>query len=174
MLFLAILNAIIAIALMIARQFFSTGRDNVWPRLINYALTRIHKRFHSPWIATLTLGVFGIAACFIKMNVLFLIACQPALIVIYAALCVFSCTCRQIHNEKTKHAYYRMPLFPLPPVIGLLAVGYIIYANALDEAVGRPSLLVTLGIIILSAAYYFFVLRRRDGWELRGPVDLPD
>ena len=74
-------------------------------------------------------------------------------------------------EKETKHGHYRMPLYPLPPIAGLIALGYVIYANYLDEAVGRPSLWATLGIIVFSSAYYFLVLRRRGGWKLRGPVD---
>ncbi len=167
---LAILNANIAIVLMLARQFYSSGRDHVWPRFLNHALTRIHTRFHSPWVATLICGVLAIGACFIDLNVL-LVMVGTGLVVIYGSLCVAVIVGRR--NGKTKRAHYRMPLYPLPPVAGLLALGYVIYANYLDEAVGRPSLWAALAMIIVSAAYYLLVLRRRGGWKLRGPVDLP-
>ncbi|MFA5041303.1 MAG: APC family permease [Bdellovibrionales bacterium] len=44
----AIFNAAIACILMVARIFYSTGRDRVWPHFINRAMTDIHNRFHSP------------------------------------------------------------------------------------------------------------------------------
>jgi amino acid transporter len=164
----AILNASVAIILMIARQFFSTGRDHVWPKPVNRALTRIHTRFHSPWIATLVCSALAIGACFIDFNLLLVIT-GTSLVVIYAALCAATIAGRR--NGSTRHAHYRMPLYPLPPIAGLIALAYVIYANYLDPAVGRPSLWATLGMILVSAAYYFLVLRRKGRWKLRGPAD---
>lgn len=165
---LAIFNALIAMVLMCSRQFFSSGRDHIWPRAVNRALTRIHKRFNSPWLATLLFGVLGAGACFIDQNLLFVII-GTSLVIIYAALCLAVIAGRR--NGKTKRAPYRMPLYPLPPIAGLVALAYVIYANYLDPAVGRPSLWATLGMIVVSAAYYFLVLRRKGGWKLSGPKD---
>lgn len=163
----AILNATVAIIIMIARQFFSTGRDRVWTQGINNALTHIHKRFHSPWIATLICSGLALGACFIDFNLLLVIT-GTSLVIIYAALCVAAIVGR--HSGKTAHATYRMPLYPLPPIAGLLALAYVIYANYLDEVVGRPSLLATLGMMVVSGIYYWLVLRRQGGWKLRGPA----
>ena len=64
-----------------------------------------------------------------------------------------------------------MPLFPLPPVLALVGMIYVLYADYLDTAVGRPSLWATVGMIIVSATYYFAVLRRKGDWVLRSPDD---
>lgn len=162
---LAILNANIATVIMVSRQMFSTGRDHVWPAKINYALTRIHGRFHSPWIATLVCGALACGACFIDMNFLFVII-GSSLVFIYGVLCVTVIAGR--HKGLTAHGHYRMPFYPLPPVLALIAMLYILYADYLDEAVGRPSLLATLAMITISAIYYFAVLRRKGEWILRG------
>ena len=84
---LAIFNALIAMVLMCSRQFFSSGRDHVWPHVVSQALTRIHKRFHSPWVSTLLFGLLGSFACFIDQNLLFIII-GTSLVIIYAALCL--------------------------------------------------------------------------------------
>ena len=163
---LAIINANIAFVVLVARLLFSTGRDRVWPHRANHALTRIHSRFHSPWVATLVCGVLACGACFIDFNLL-LVMTGTSIVIIYAALCVASVVGRL--TKKTDHAHYRMPFYPWPPVLGLVALAYVVYANYMDEAVGRPSLLATLVIMIISSAYYFIILRRRGSWALRGP-----
>lgn len=163
---LAILNANIALILMIARQFYSTGRDHVWPSKINHLLTRIHSRFHSPWIATLTCGILASAACFIDMNFLFVII-GSSLVLIYSSLCLAVIGGRR--KGITSHGHYRMPWYPLPPLLALLAMGYTVYADYLDAAVGRPSLWATAGMVTISTAYYFVVLRRRGRWVLNDP-----
>jgi len=62
-------------------------------------------------------------------------------------------------------------LLPVAPILALVALGYVVYENALDPVVGRPSLYVTVGIGVVSAAYYLLVLRRRGTWELHGAAD---
>jgi amino acid transporter len=164
---LAIFNALIAMVLMCSRVFYSSGRDNVWAAPISRALARVHARFHSPWVATFVFGALGLAACFVDQKLLFVII-GTSIVVIYIVMCLAVIMGRM--NGTTKHAAYRMPLFPLPPILGLFALGYIIYANYLDEAVGRPSLWATAAMIVGSLLYYVVVLRRRGGWQLYNPV----
>jgi amino acid transporter len=163
---LAILNANIAIAIMSARQLYSSGRDQVWSENVNFALTRIHKKFHSPWIATLVFGFLSALACLIDQNLLFVII-GTSLVLIYAIMCVAVIVGRR--SGTTSHTHYRLPWFPAVPLVGLLFLGYVLYANYLDEAVGRPSLWAAAAMIVLSLAYYILVLRRRGGWVLKGP-----
>jgi amino acid transporter len=165
---LAILNANIAAVIMLGRQFYSTGRDRVWPRPINRALTRLNRRTHGPWVATLLGGVLASGACFIDIHVLFVLI-GTGLVVIYALLCVAVMAARR--TRRTAHGYYRMPFYPLPPLAALGMMGYVLYANYLDPDIGRPSLMATAAMIAASAAYYALVLRRRGKWVLRGPED---
>jgi amino acid transporter len=168
----AIFNANLAYVLMIARQFYSTGRDRVWPPVVNRVLTHIYNRFHSPVFSTLLCGVLAGAACFISMTMLLVIT-GTGIVVIYVLLNVAAVEGRR--KGITAHGPYKMPLYPFWPIVGFVAMAYVLYANFLDEAVGRPSLWATLGIIVLSAAYYFLILRRRGRWELRGPsADMPE
>jgi amino acid transporter len=170
---LAILNANIASILLVARLLYSSGRDHVWSKGLNHALSRVHERFHSPWIATIACGVLASLACFIDMNLLLVIT-GTSLVVIYASLCVAVMVGRRKGKTgiKTgKKRLYRMPLYPLPPLLALVMLGYVIYANTLDPDIGRPSLWATGGMMALSAAYYFLILRRRGDWVLRGPKE---
>jgi len=65
-----------------------------------------------------------------------------------------------------------MPLFPLAPAFALAALSYVIYANWMDPDVGRPSLLVSVALIVLATAY-FLALRRGRGVAITmsGPLD---
>ena len=165
---LAILNAVLAIILITARMVFSTGRDAAWPGAVSRALATIHPRFATPWVATVAVGVVGAALCFADEQFL-LVTTATTIVAVYALLCLSSVNGRR--NGSTAHARYRMPLFPVAPILALIALGYVVYENALDPKVGRPSLDVTVGIAVISIAYYLFVLRRRGTWELRGPTD---
>lgn len=165
---LAILNAVLAIILITARMMFSTGRDAAWPSVASKALAKIHPKFSSPWIATIFVGVVAAALCFANEQFL-LVTTGTTIVAVYALLCLSTMAGRR--NGSTSHAAYRMPLFPVAPIVALVALGYVVYENALDPVVGRPSLYVTIGIAVASVLYYVLFLRRRGTWELRGAAD---
>ena len=52
----SIVNAMIAVGLINARQLFCSGRDGVWPEPLNRWFAAVHPRFRSPWISTLVMG----------------------------------------------------------------------------------------------------------------------
>lgn len=166
---LAIINANIAFVVLVARLLYSTGRDQVWTHKINFGLTRLHPRFQSPWIATLACGVLCVGACFIDFHLLTVMT-GTGLVVIYGMLCVAVIQGRR--NGTTAHAHYRMPFFPLPPIIALCVLAYVVYGNFMDAEVGHPSLIATGGMILASVLYYFLVLKRRGTWVLRNPEEM--
>ena len=165
---LAIFNAVIAIILQVARLLFSTARDQVWSPGLNHLLASTHSRFHSPWASTLVCGVLAAAACYVNLTLLFVIT-GTSLVVIYAALCAAAVVGRR--SGTTAHGVYRMPLYPLPPILAAASLIYVGYTSFLDPTIGRPSLGATLVVMLVSAAYYAVVLRRRGTWVLRGPAD---
>jgi len=165
---LAIINCNIAFVVLVARLLFSTGRDNVWPAPVNRALLRISPRFGSPWVATLACGFLAATLCFVPLDTLVVLT-GTTIVVVYGSLCVSAIVGRR--TGRTAHAAYKMPLHPWPSVLGLAGLAYVIYANALDPAVGQPSLKATGIVIVASALYYWLVLRRRGAWVLHQPID---
>ena len=165
---IAILNAVLATVLQNARFFYSTGRDVAWHTRINDALMVTHDRFHTPWIATLAAGGFSMAACFLGLQWL-LVVTGTSIAIVYAAICIAAIAGRR--SGASDHAAYRMPFYPFLPMLGLLALAYVFYTSALDPSVGRPSLMLNTGIIVVSLIYYAVVLRRRGGWTIRDPEE---
>ncbi|MBB5957100.1 amino acid transporter [Saccharothrix tamanrassetensis] len=165
---LAILNAVLAIILITSRMVFSTGRDAAWPGTISRALAAVHPRTGTPWIATIATGAFATALCFVDKDLL-LVVTATSIVAVYAALCLAVLNGRR--NKSTEHAAYRMPWFPVAPVLALAALAYVVWQNAMDPVIGRPSLLITAGIGVVSALYYLLVVRRRGTWELKGAED---
>ena len=164
---LAIINADIAVVVLVSRMLFSSGRDAVWTGPINRALVLVHPRFQSPWAATLVTGFLASLLCFVSLNLL-LVMTGTTIVVVYGALCVAVIAGRR--TGSTAHAFYRMPFFPWPPVLALIVLAYVIYTNLLDPKVGQPSLVATVVIIAASALYYRFVLARRGAWVLCEPA----
>ena len=156
---LAIFNAMIAVALMAGRQLYSTGRDGLWPRPVSQAFARIHPRFGSPWIATLTMGASALAACLLDPHILVLILGNGN-VAIYAGLCLAALIGRR--SGATSHTQYRMPLFPLPPLFGLAFLAGVVGFDIVDPA-GQRGLAATAVTVMTALLYHAVVLRRRSG-----------
>jgi amino acid transporter len=163
---LAIINADIAVVVLVSRVLFSSGRDAVWAAPLNRVLTLVHPRFNSPWAATLVTGGLACLLCFVKLERLLSLT-GAMIVVVYGTLCIAALAGRW--GGSTAHARYRMKLFPWIPVAGLLALLGCLYANFLDPTNGQPSLIATAVTVVASALYYRLVLRRRGIWILREP-----
>ena len=163
---LAIFNAVLATLLQNARFFYSTGRDGSWHPRLNEAFVVTHDRFYSPWFATLAAGFCAILACFLGLQLL-LVLTGTGIALVYFGMCIANIIGRR--TGATRHAAYKVRFFPLAPAIGLLSLGYVFYASALDPDIGRPSLIVSAVIVAISVCYYAIVLRRKGGWTLRDP-----
>jgi amino acid transporter len=164
---LAILNAMIAVALVGGRQIWATARDRCWPQGVSSLMVKVHPRFGSPWVATLTLGVFALVLCFAPSPLLITIIGNTN-VALYGALSLAVMVGRRTGSTAQGHA--PMPLFPLAPVLVLLALAGVVWADLLDKA-GRAGLLATLAMLALGAGYWSLRLRGRDGWRHHDPVE---
>ena len=164
---LAIVNAVIAVVLLGARQLYATGRDETWAGPVNRLLARVHPRFGSPWAATLVTGAITGSFCFIPLKLL-LIATGTSVAVVYAFLCMGLMAGRA--SGSTRHGLFRLWGYPLTPIVALVALAGVLWADWLDPGDGRSGLIAALAVAVLSAGYYLVVLRRR-GWVLRGPEE---
>ncbi|MEV6067691.1 APC family permease [Nocardia sp. NPDC052001] len=162
---IAIVNAVIAIILQIARLIFASARDRSWPDPIDRALSGVHPRWQTPVAATLVTGaIAAIAAATLPLNWL-ITATGAGLIVVYFFVALAALRVRRERVTGT----YRMPLWPLPP---LLVIGVMVYAA---YSLGRDSAsqLVVAGVtLVLGFAYYLGYLRPRaaDRWVLPDPI----
>ena len=167
---IAIVNAVIACILATARFFYGTARDRSWGQPLDLWMAAIHPRHGSPWLGTLLIGVFTIGCCFVPLTFL-LVLSGAGLVAIYAGIAVAVMVGRR--SGKTGTTGYRMPLYPIAPVVTLVALVYVVWTSWLDLDEGRPGLIVTGLQILLAAAYYRFVLRRRGEWTVQIP-DCPN
>ena len=164
---LAIVNALIAWVLACARFFYGTARDRCWGAPLDGWLVRIHPRLRSPWAATLLIGAIGMALCFVDKAALEVWS-GTGLIAIYAGIAVAAMVGRR--RGSSAHAPYRMPLYPLAPLVTIAALFYVSWTNWLDTETGRPALYATALQIVVAAAYYLLVLRRRGAWTVHLPA----
>ena len=149
---LAILNAVIVMVLQNGRVVYATARDQAWPAPVNAALTRLHPRFQSPWVATLAVAIPGALLAYLVDIEALLGVTSVIVSVVYLLLAVGALGAR-----RAPHAGWKMPLWPLAPVVVIGALGYALLGSApLDLA-------ITGGIVVVALAYELLYLRpRRD------------
>ncbi|WEF20732.1 APC family permease [Microbacterium maritypicum] len=155
---LAIVNAIIAIALQAGRLLFAAARDGAMPPALSRRLSRISSRTRMPVAATITMGVIALIGCFIPFDVL-LNATGSTLAFSYGFIALAALIVRR---QPSVTGSYRMPLWPVPPVVALLAIGTIFVIGILDPAQWL-SLGISTGIIAAGFLYYAVYLRANPG-----------
>jgi amino acid transporter len=161
---IAILNAVIAIILSYGRIFFSSGRDRAWPGPVNGWMTLRSERFRSPWFATAVVGILGAILCLtISLDTLVNLT-GASLVADYALIAIASLFARP--TGATRNSPYKMPFWPLPPILALASLGYIFTK--------QTSLLlwVTLITIGIGLLYWLVVIfpQRGRAWNLREAV----
>ena len=161
---LALVNAMIASALMGGRQLYSSGRDRAWPRRLSQAFTALHPRFASPWVATLTLGATSLVWCLVKLGVLVILIGDGT-----AAIYVCMCLAALRGRGSTPPSPYQMPGFPALPLLALAALLAVGLADLFDP-VGRQGVFASALTVAIAVLYYRLVVRRRGGWAHRGPT----
>ena len=161
---LAIVNAVIALILLTARQLYAMGRDGSFSAGVDAALARTHRRWGSPWVATLAAGALSAAVARVPLDFL-LVVTGTGLTLIYAALCISALVRGRRPGGRDRR--WKMPLFPLPPLAALAVLVLVIAADALDPETGRTSLIASAAVLAAGAVYYLAVLKPR-GWS---PVD---
>ncbi|HSX67334.1 APC family permease [Nocardioides sp.] len=146
----AILNAVIVMVIQNSRVVYATARDKAWPEPVNKALSTLHPRFGSPVIATLLVGVPGALMAWLMdiealLGITSVILASVYMVVAVAALFV----------RRTPHAGWKMPLWPVAPILVIVGVGYALRESAMVDVVSVGFLLA------LALAYYVVYLRPR-------------
>jgi APA family basic amino acid/polyamine antiporter len=100
-----------------SRVFFAMSRDGLLPP----AFSRVHPRFHTPYIPTLLTGVaVGVAAALLPIE-------EIAQLTNIGTLFAFVLVCLSVWilrvREPERHRAFSAPLVPLVPILGVIACG---------------------------------------------------
>jgi amino acid transporter len=166
----AIFNACLAGFIGMGRNAFAMGRTQLFNPALNRALMRLMPKTDAPWFALLLIGMTTALATLLsmKIKIMLLSGGLTSITVFY----VWGSFCGRRSGRTGTHAY-RMPLYPLIPVLWVFLVIGEIATLWVDRDIGRPALFIWVGISAFSLAYYRFVLMRRpEGWRMEGPRDI--
>ncbi|HTY49215.1 MAG TPA: APC family permease [Steroidobacteraceae bacterium] len=165
---LATFNALIVQIMIMARLYFSLGRDGIFQGWVSTALARVYGPTGVPWAATLVIGALSGACCLLSAH--FLAVLLSGLVVFTLALVSCAVWVGRRRGLTGAPGYWRSPLFPLAPVLGLALAASFLAANLADADAGRPGMAVLGAGIALALLWYWRVLRRRPGgWRPRLP-----
>ena len=160
---LAIFNAMIAQVMFCGRLYFSLGRDRLFPEPVNRVLAGVDKGSGAPRAATLVVGGYSACCCLLDTHTL-LIFVSGLLVYGWGLVCLAVLVGRY-KGLTGGQGYWRSPLFPAAPVVGLcMAVAFTI-ADLADASAGRPSVIL-LGLVVAAAVTWshFVLARRPGGW----------
>jgi amino acid transporter len=149
---LAILNAVIVMVLQNGRVMYASGRDQAWPDPVNAALTKLHPRFNTPVVATLAVALPGALLAYL-FDIESLLGITAVIVaVVYLLLAIGALAAR-----RTPHVGWKMPLWPLAPIVVIAALAYALFQSA------PVDLFITGAVVVAALAYEVLYLRpRRD------------
>lgn len=161
---IAILNAVIAIVIQFGRVLYSSGRDDVWPKPLNGLMRSVSPQFKTPWFATALVGIAGAILCVaVPLNTLIKLT-GATLVVNYALVALAALVGRA--TGATDRSPYRMPFWPLPPILAIAALAYITTKQT-DIALEVTGITMLIGL----AYWAVFVLPQRGRvWNLKEPI----
>ncbi len=158
---LAIFNATIAQIMFGARLYFSLGRDGLFPGPVNRLLASVDERSGAPRAATVVVAVFSMLCCFLSSHTL-LIFNTGLLVYGWSLVCLAVLVGRR-RGMTARPGYWRAPLGPLAPLLGLVMAAGFTVADLADRDAGRPSLILLGAVVAAAVAWSQFALRRRPG-----------
>jgi amino acid transporter len=164
---IAIINAVIAITLQGARQLFASARDRSWPDSVDRLFGAVHPRLRTPVPATLAVGLCAaFAAAFVPLDWL-ITATGASVVAIYFTVAVAALRLRRPGVRASTG--YRMPLWPLPPIIVIALMAYVTYQLAVSAPI---QLLVAAATLAIGFIYYYAFIhpRRGERWVLAEPI----
>jgi amino acid transporter len=151
---IAFFNACLAITLQMARVLWASGRDAIWPAPVSRLLHKLLRHTDAPWVATLVVGFFATVLCFLSDIVAVVTFVSVLTIAIYVFVGVTVIVSRM--RDRGTHRPFRMPLFPLPPLLAIIGA-----VLALSQQSARDLVIVAV-IYAAGLAYYFLYLRSKS------------
>jgi APA family basic amino acid/polyamine antiporter len=147
------------------------SRDGLLPS----ALSVVHKRFKTPWINTIIVGIMAcIAAGFVNLHTLSEVTNVGSLAA-FAMVCLTVIYLRVTHPEMPRP--FRTPLFPVTPILGALMCAVLLMSLMATEATRNFFLIyLAVGFVV----YFLFGMwnsKLRTGQVVVGheaaPMELP-
>lgn len=145
----ALFNAMLSLLMYFGRGFYTTGRDAVWPGPVSRVLATLN-RFRAPAAGILALAVPAAVLVFMSALDFLIIFAGTVIAAVYFFVGLAALVSRRTQPHLRRP--YRMPLWPLPP---LVVVGFTGLALVKQEGQYLVAELVLAGAAVLCWALSF-------------------
>ncbi|HKG37602.1 MAG TPA: APC family permease [Conexibacter sp.] len=116
----ALFNAVLSLLMYFGRGFYTTGRDGVWPGPLSRKLATLN-RFDAPGTGVLVLAIPAAVLVFMSALNFLIIFAGTVICAVYFVIGLAALVSRW--KQPDMHRPYRMPLWPLPPLVVVLFTG---------------------------------------------------
>jgi amino acid transporter len=156
-------NILLAVLLEYARILYSSGRDRAWPEPLSSSFGRIHPKARTPLVATLAIGIAALTLTAVSDYAAAVTFASLTVVVTFALIALSALASRR--RQPGLDRPYRMPLWPLPPLVALAGVAVTVVLQT------RRDLAIVAAILATGVVYDAVYLRpRRDThWILLDP-----
>lgn len=139
----ALFNAGLSLMMYFGRGVYATGRDGAWPDAINKRIGTLNKHSVPGW-ATLTLAVPACVLSFFSYLDWLLNFSGTMIAAVYFCIGLGAFWARV--SQKDVERPFRMPLWPLPPLIVVAFTGFALYSQEL-QYLGGELVLILVGLV---------------------------
>jgi amino acid transporter len=154
--FVAIFNSCLAIVVLMSRIIFGSGRDKVWPEPISAWLAKVHPKYKSPWVAALFMAVVAAILC-ATTDIMATVTFTGVMLAFTYLFIAFSSIAVRI-RFKDLPPHYKMPLWPVFPIISIGGVGWMLYRLSREN---WKHLVIAAGVAVGALLYYYLYLKPR-------------
>jgi amino acid transporter len=116
----ALFNAMLSLLMYFGRGFYATGRDRMWPAPVSRALASLN-RFRVPAVSILVLAIPAAVLVFLSALNFLIIFAGTVIAAVYFTIGLAAIWSRIAQKDARRP--YRMPLWPLPPVVVVAFTG---------------------------------------------------
>ncbi|HXM55242.1 MAG TPA: amino acid permease, partial [Candidatus Dormibacteraeota bacterium] len=148
---IALFNAMLALFMYFARVFYTTGRDRVWWRGANRWLATLN-RFQVPAAGVLVLSALAVVLVFVSALDWLIIFAGTITTTVYFFVGIAALRGRVADPDRPRP--YRMPLWPLPPIVVVLFTGFALVTQQAQYLVGE-------GVLVAAALGFWALWRYR-------------
>jgi amino acid transporter len=159
---IALFNAMLSLFMYFARVFYTTARDQVWWSGANRWLSALN-RFHAPGAGVLVLAALAVLLAFASAINWLIIFAGTITSTVYFFVGIAALRSR--FSQPGRARPYRMPGWPLPPLVVVVFTGFAIVTQQSQYLVGE-------GVVALIALVFWALWRYRWRPET-SPAPLP-
>ena len=134
-----------------ARIYFASGRDRMWPAPVSRALASTNRNQVPKW-AVAFLGIACTVFCYLTGLTSLITFTSVMIVTIYLLIATAAIVSRL--RERDAERSFRMPLWPLPPVLAIVGIGLTLRYQKFGD------IIITLITIAIALIYWLAYLNR--------------